>query len=437
MRDLRLIGVHEDGARLLLAGGGDAADDAQFTVVIDDRLRAAVGVERPQGGLSELRQPVQVGRQGHLPVEVDRGLRPRDIQALIRAGASTEDAAEQSGWSVEKVGRYEVPIIAERENVARLAQAVPVRGRQAIGGSSSQTLESRVVTRLADRGVTPEGARWDSSRGASGPWTVVLTFPAGGREREATWHFDPVDRTIVALDDEARWLSEDEQQPGGGLISTQRPTSPRRRTRVYDVEAEGGLRATQRPDDATHPTWPGVASADQHDEHESSPDEPSDHASGEHGHHDRPVDLVTAMRERSAVRGRRRSGSRRASRKSPTHVPGSEDVPDDALPLEHLHYDPETMTLPPAAHPHPDESGPGVDAEATPTSEATQQAPPGEADQQSDPSTPSPPDGDADEPAGASADATTPAARPGRKRGRPSVPSWDDVMFGASPHADR
>ena len=46
--------------------------------------------------------------------------------------------------------------------------------------------------------------------------------------------------------------------------------------------------------------------------------------------------------------------------------------------------------------------------------------------------------GDTDEPAEAQAPAPEPApspgpARPARKKGRPSVPSWDDVVFGAKP----
>ena len=65
---------------------------------------------------------------------------------------------------------------------------------------------------------------------------------------------------------------------------------------------------------------------------------------------------MTAMRERSTARGRRRNGTRRGPRKAPTNVPGAgEHVPDDALPLEDMAYDPETMPPPPAAHAHPED----------------------------------------------------------------------------------
>ena len=83
---------------------------ARFRVRVDEPLRAAVRRDRP--------------RLGQLQIEIDGGLRPRDVQALIRAGSSAEEVAERSGWSVEKVRRYEGPILAEREHVAGLARGV-------------------------------------------------------------------------------------------------------------------------------------------------------------------------------------------------------------------------------------------------------------------------------------------------------------------------
>ena len=83
---------------------------------------------------------------------------------------------------------------------------------------------------------------------------------------------------------------------------------------------------------------------------------------------------MTAMRERSTARGRRKSGARRGTRKSPTNVPGAgEHVPDDAVPLEDMAYDPETMPPPPAAHAHPDLPDP-LDARPEPEAAAWAEA---------------------------------------------------------------
>ena len=389
MQDLQLIGVHEDGEHLLLASG----DGGRFRIQVDEPLRAAVRHDRP--------------RLGQLQIEIDGGLRPRDVQALIRAGASAEEAASRAGWSIDKVHRYEGPILAEREHVAGLARGARLRGRGSEStGGSAPTLSARVAQRLKGRGVDAAGASWDSWRAEEGPWTVVVTFAAGGRQRQASWTFDAADRTVCAVDDEARWLSEAEQHTEGPIPAPHLSSPPERATKLYDVEAEGGLR-TPAP----------VA------------------------HHDEPLDLMTAMRERSTVRGRR-GGRRKAPPTSPTALPSDAVLPSeallppdtgeartDALPIAEITFDPVVDAAPPAAHTHPNDDpevgGAGGDLKVTtagrtagPTAGSTQ-----------DGSTRD--DVAEDDAAGAPA-ATAPRPAAPTRKGRPTVPSWDDIMFGGT-----
>ncbi|KRC89894.1 hypothetical protein ASE25_10235 [Terrabacter sp. Root85] len=293
MQHLRLVGVHEDGLHLLLADD----EGHRFSVPLDDSLRAAVRRDRP--------------RLGQLQIEISGGLRPKDVQAMIRAGLTAEEVAERAGWPVEKVHRYEGPILAEREHVAGLARQVRLRPR---GGShgAAPTLDARVTERLRTREIDSVTARWDSRRTDKGAWTVLLLFTAGGREREAAWQYDPLARTVSAVDDEARWLSEDEDQQVPGPIPAPHLSASNRPSRVYDVEAEGGVGASTMR-----------------------------RRVGE------TVDLMAAMRERSAQRGRRR-------RPKSTEVPGLDEAPEEALPLEELAGDPRDE-LPPPAHTHPED----------------------------------------------------------------------------------
>ncbi len=398
MRDLRLIGVQEDGQHLLLSD----SDGERFRVQLDEPLRAAARRDRP--------------RLGQLQIEIDGGMRPREVQALIRGGLSADEVAERSGWPVEKVRRYEGPILAEREYVAGLARAVRLRGRSA-GGASAPTLSARVSQRLSGRGVDPASADWDSARGTEGDWTIILTFPAGGRERQARWSFDVQARTVAAADDEARWLSEEDVSgtssplPAPHLVS-----APVRATTVYDVEAEGGVGSARRA--ATRST------------------------SATGGTLDEPLDLMSAMRERASHRGRPRR------RKSPaTQTPGDDAPRDDALPLEDLAYDPESMPPPPAARgPHPldqasDDGSVGHDvlpaAPEAPTEPAGAERGPQPTDAADDTDHREPePEVEATTESPAEAEpgsAHRPGAGSGKKSARRSVPSWDDVMFGAKP----
>ena len=377
MQDLQLIGVHEDGEHLLLVAG----DGQRFQIGVDEPLRAAIRHDRP--------------RLGQLQIEMEGGLRPRDVQALIRAGASAEEAATRAGWSVDKVHRYEGPILAEREHVTGLARDARLRGRGSdSSGGHAPTLSARVAERLKGRGVDASGASWDSWRAEEGPWTVVLTFAAGGRQRQASWTFDPADKTVSAVDDEARWLSEAEQRAEGPIPAPHLSSPAERVTKLYDVEAEGGIRT------------PAPSS-----------------------HHDEPLDLMTAMRMRSNARGRRRSGGHRGSPKAPTNVPGAGDhAPDQALPLEDLSYDPESMPPPPAAHADPDPSG--VDGRPEPDAAACRI----ELGLAASFDNPSPRESASDQAPRNDALGDEVAKRgPGRhsrKKGRPSVPAWGDIMFG-------
>ena len=302
MQDLRLIGVHEDGAHLIL---GDV-DGKRYRIPLDEPLRAAARRDRP--------------RLGQLQIEIDGGLRPKDVQSMIRAGLSAEEAAERAGWSVEKVHRYEGPILAEREHVAALGRQVRLRGRG--GPAGVTTLEGRVAERLHSRQIDAAAAHWDSRREDADRWIVTLYFNAGGRQRQAEWVFDPTARTAAPVDDEARWLSEDDDTSAPGPIPAPHLADQRAR-QVYDVEAEGGLDAPAR-----------------------------------RAREAETVDLMAAMRERSSMRGRRR-------RPRATDAPGLDHAPEDALPLVNLTMPVRDAGDPPAAHPHP-EDDPAVVAHTEP-----------------------------------------------------------------------
>jgi hypothetical protein len=222
MDDLTLVGVHEDGEHLLLVDG----TGARHRLKVDEALRAAVRRDR--------------ARLGQLQLESEGRLRPREIQARIRAGESAEEVAAAAGVPLEHVRRYEGPVLAEREFVASQAREVRVRrGTASSSGGAvtgSASLGDVVADRLSQREVDPEDAVWDAWRADDGAWILAVTFTAGAKEREARWTYDPTVRHVTPVDDEARWLTEDEPPQ-----QQQRRLSPVR-DRVYDVEASGATR---------------------------------------------------------------------------------------------------------------------------------------------------------------------------------------------------
>ena len=442
MKDLRLIGVHEDGEHVLLSD----AEGQRYRAPLDEAMRAAARRDRP--------------RLGQLQIEIDGGLRPRDVQALIRSGLSTEEVADRAGWTVQKVQKFEGPVLAEREYIATQARSCVIGHVRSASGSGSasggeQTLGSRTDERLKDRGVRGELVQWDSARLDDGRWSVTVTFPAGGRERTASWRFDPRLRSLIPGNDEARWLSE-ESSPDSAIPTPHVASNANPANAVFDLEAEGGVEASK----------PARRSSS------SSPSSARE-----------PIDLMAAMREQSS-RSRRGRGR---GRSTPTHTPVAESPREDALPLEDLVMDIADAPEPPAAHgehpmsAHLDERAEDDDMATTPEfsdeaddSTADQAvtvaaaADGGQADDDEDSilgevsaseESPSATHDEAevtgsegseddeshdDEPTEPSpvapASQVQPAAAPdqdtrgrkstGRRGGRTSVPSWDDIMFG-------
>lgn len=151
MPELRVVAVSNDGTRLVLK----AADSTEYTLPIDERLRAAVRNDR--------------ARLGQIEIEVESHLRPRDIQARIRAGASAEEVAQFAGIPVDRVRRFEGPVLAERAFMAERARKTPVRRP---GENTGPQLGEAVQERLAARrrqGNRPVGLLAPRRRHLGGP----------------------------------------------------------------------------------------------------------------------------------------------------------------------------------------------------------------------------------------------------------------------------
>lgn len=193
MPELRVVAVSNDGTRLVLK----AADSTEYTLPIDERLRAAIRNDR--------------ARLGQIEIEVESHLRPRDIQARIRAGATAEEVAQLAGIPVERVRRFEGPVLAERAFMAERARKTAVR-RQ--GESTGPQLGEAVSERLLLRGAEKDSVLWDSWRRDDGTWEVLLVYRVAGEPHSASWTYDPPRRLVQAVDDEARALiGETTQEP--------------------------------------------------------------------------------------------------------------------------------------------------------------------------------------------------------------------------------
>jgi DUF3071 family protein len=213
-QELTLAGLTDDGTELVLV-----SDSGQeFTLPADATLRAALRGDH--------------ARLGQLEITMESALRPRDIQARIRAGETPESVAEAASTSLDKIMGYATPVLAERAHIAERAQRASVRRKA--GEGSSRMLGDAVADQLRSRNVDPESVAWDAWRREDGRWTLVADYRADDGNRHAEFVFDAPGRYVVAEDDEARWLVGEESASTG----PQPRTAPGRRLSAVPSDDE-------------------------------------------------------------------------------------------------------------------------------------------------------------------------------------------------------
>lgn len=113
-------------------------------------------------------------------------MRPNEIQASLRAGATATQLAEEMGVAESRLDVYAHPVLLERAQVAEAAkQSHPVRE----DGPAKQTLFEILATAFAARGHSISDAEWDATRKQGDSWVVHVTWKAGLTENEALWTF--------------------------------------------------------------------------------------------------------------------------------------------------------------------------------------------------------------------------------------------------------
>jgi hypothetical protein len=307
-------------------------------------------------------------------------LRPRDIQARIRSGESPESVAAAAQTTVDRIMGFAVPVLAERAHVAQQAQKASVRRRA--GDGPVGHLGEAVAERLTREDVDPDLVEWDAWRREDGRWTLVADYAAGDGPRRAQFVFDVAGRYVVADDDEGRRLV--------GERATTRPPAELSSDQVSLGDDAIAL-VTGRP---------VAAVADLADEPEP---EAADDRTEELTEVARPLRSVAPPAPTAdwiATQASERPAAPEAPAAAPTRDSAAEVEPE-----------PE-----PTSQPAPVEQDALFEVAREPVAEAT----PDEA-------------GDAGDTAGEEAgEEGTKPRRPARPKGRASVPSWDEIMFGSA-----
>ncbi len=303
---------------------------------------------------------------------MDSALRPRDIQARIRSGESAEEVAVAAGTSVEAIMPYASPVLAERAHVAWNAQKSSLRRASGSTGAG-RTLGEAVELFLSEHRLHDDDVAWDAWRRPDGRWLLSADVDAGGVRRSAEFVHDVAGRYVVADNDDARALT-------GDLGGTPAAPAPRRLTSLAAGED------LPLGDDAIELV-------------RDREDEPFDVPAGDADW--MGVDGAAPVEDPLEAPGTDEVGTEGAEADVSAAAPDASVVPDEET----------TEIVVPAADPE-------VVAEERSASGAEE------------PEQPEEPELDLGvEPQ------ETAAQKSAKRKGRASVPSWDEIMFGGGPES--
>jgi hypothetical protein len=394
MRALRVVGITEGGGEFSVVLE-DPVRRERYTVPADEQLRAAA-----RGDLTRL---------GQISIELESQLRPREIQARIRAGASVEQVAAAAGVPLQKIERFAYPVLLERSRTAEVAQrAHPMRA----DGPDTRTLGDVVAHTFGLRGQEYADAEWDSWKGEDGKWVVALSWHAGRSDNRAHWTFQPGAHggTVTAVDEHASDLVEGlparPLRTVGPVIDIARPedpaptTGPEEELRAVASDSVRGSRIDPPPSaeartaertparTAPEPRRP-VTPAQRQPPAERTRPEPAD--AGDR--RDRPAQDEEAATPASAPE------------RTDNGKPAKPDVAES-------HPTKGSTTREPATRPERRRPEPARTEKAPSTPAASTEPAPAETPAREEPAAPQP------------------AASKRTKKGKPVMPSWDEVLLG-------
>jgi hypothetical protein len=284
MKRLHLLGFTHDLKGVVFAQR-KGAKTATVWVPIDEAFNDAVRkleraradkADAPKGGSKRKKEeppPAPPEEQDDRPLPpvgrspVASGMRPSEIQQLLREGRSVNSVAEASKAPRAWVERLAEPVLAERHGVVQMAQnAIMPRPRLgpsglALGEAVRRNLEGRrapleTIERLDDA--------WDARLARSGGWRVFVRFNHRGKRRTAEWEFHKGRRQILprnrlagqlgwwppeAADEPEPNDAEDEAMETGEHVAIQIPPPLRRpaKRRRPAAKAKRPVRKAPRP----------------------------------------------------------------------------------------------------------------------------------------------------------------------------------------------
>ena len=200
MRKAEFDHVDEEGNLIL------SLDGAQAVLEASEQLEDAL--------LASRKIKAQAAAQKRLaPLPISR------IQSMLRAGKAPAEVAEELQVGESLISKIAGPV----ENEKRAAVQQFLSGFYQKAPMRKERVAEIISRSLSRIGVKKNAVRWSASREGRGPWTVTAEFDRDGNRWIPSWSWDGQDNSISSLNEEARYLLEEDSGP---LPTPQPPKKP-------------------------------------------------------------------------------------------------------------------------------------------------------------------------------------------------------------------
>lgn len=131
------------------------------------------------------------------------------IQSMVRAGKDLKQVAEELHVGEDLIDRVASPIEEEKRSVIHQFLSGFYQ-KSPLGKERISEIVSHALTRL---GIKGEEVEWNASKEGRGPWKITAEFEREGKNWESQWAWNIRDNSISSLNDEAKYLLEDDSKP--------------------------------------------------------------------------------------------------------------------------------------------------------------------------------------------------------------------------------
>lgn len=169
------------------------------------------------------------------PVHLDTvSISPREIQDLVRSGVTAEEVANKHSVPLDYVEKFALTVVDEIGHIIASAQTVRI-SVEADRYSEATQMEFGEILDARLRKADAANVVWSATKLEGEPWMVSVTYSVAKENREAVWSFDQRKLVLSPENEAAVKLSAGDFAAGSAAPKLRQVEVPTENTRIIEL----------------------------------------------------------------------------------------------------------------------------------------------------------------------------------------------------------